>query len=213
MPSSKEVQTRCRTLGRILSQPQADRMAGYLNLLVKWNRKMNLVGPSSWEEMLETLVVDSWHLADFLESLDLQDDPWTLDLGAGAGLPGIPLRMFWPAGEYVLVEPRQKRAIFMNRALSELRLGRTRVAGVRCEQLPRELLPVDLVLSRAFCPWREFLDIARPMLKPAGMVVVLASSPEPDETPAPFCFCAGRSYPVQGKKRYLWAFSPMSSPS
>jgi 16S rRNA (guanine527-N7)-methyltransferase len=213
MPSSTDVQARCRTLGRTLTLLQADRLARYLNLLVKWNRKMNLVGPSSWEEVLDTLIVDSWHLADFLESLDLQEDLRTLDLGAGAGLPGIPLRMFWSAGTYVLVEPRQKRAIFMNRALAELRLEGTSVAGVRFEQLPADLLPVDLVLSRAFCPWREFLDIARPMLKPAGRVVVLASAEEPDNVPLEWRFRAGRTYPVQGRDRYFWAFSPMSAPS
>ena len=213
MPNIKEIQDSCRALGRTLSAEQADHLTTYLNLLVKWNKKMNLVGPSTWEEMLETLIVDSWHLAEFLKELELKSDPLTLDLGAGAGLPGIPLRMFWSAGRYVMVEPRRKRTIFMNRALAELGLAGTSVAAVRFEQLPADLLPVDLVLSRAFCPWREFLDIARPMLKPDGRVVVLALEKEPDNVPSGWRFCAGRTYPVQGKNRYFWGFSPMSSPS
>ena len=213
MPNAKDIQNRCRSLGRTLSLPQSERLAAYLNLRVKWNKKMNLVGPSTWEEVLDTLIVDSWHLADFLQGLDLKEDLFTLDLGAGAGLPGIPLRVFWSAGTYVLVEPRQKRAIFMNRALAELKLGRTSVQGVRFEQLPVDLLPVDLILSRAFCPWRDFLDIARPMLKPGGTVVVLASEEKPDNVPVQWRFLEGRTYPVQGKNRYFWAFSPMSSPS
>lgn len=213
MPNAKEIQNRSRSLGRTLSQPQGEKLACYLSLLEKWNKKMNLVGPSTWQEVLDTLVVDSWHLADFLRGLDLKDDPLTLDLGAGAGLPGIPLRVFWPVGTYVLVEPRRKRTIFMNRALLDLKLAGTRVAAVRFEQLSADLLPADLILSRAFCPWREFLEIARPMLHCQGTVVVLASAEVPDSVPPGWRFCAGRTYPVQGKDRYFWAFSPMSSPS
>ncbi len=134
-PDASQVAAAAARLGRALTDEQAGLLAAYLGLLVKWNSRMNLVGPSAWPEILETLVQDSWHLADLLESLDPQPAE-TLDLGAGAGLPGIPLRVFWTSGDYWLVEPRQKRALFMEQAAAHMRLPRTRVVCARMEALP-----------------------------------------------------------------------------
>ena len=126
IPEAAQVAEAARRLGRDLSGEEARLLAVYLGLLVKWNSRMNLVGPSAWPEMLETLIRDSWHLADLLRTIEPQPAE-TLDLGAGAGLPGIPLRVFWTSGDYWLVEPRQKRAMFMEQAAAHMRLPRTRV--------------------------------------------------------------------------------------
>ena len=98
-PSSRDVAQAASRLGRELTGSQADGLAAYLGLLQTWNRKINLVGPARWPEMLEGLVADSWHLAELLAGLDLPPQPVTFDFGAGAGIPGVPLRLFWGAGE------------------------------------------------------------------------------------------------------------------
>jgi len=113
--SPEAVARQTASLGRKLTNEQARSLTIYLELLEKWNKKMNLVGPRDWQTMLATLMIDSWNLADVLQSLDLGDGFRTLDLGAGAGLPGIPLRVFWDQGEYILVESRQKLQTYHDR--------------------------------------------------------------------------------------------------
>ena len=158
---------------------QARILAYYLTLLVKWNKSMNLVGPQGWEQVFHSLIIDSLHLADFLNSLELPESPVSLDLGAGAGLPGIPLRTLWQAGDYHLVEARQKRSIFMRTALRIMKLPRTHVFQCRAEKIPQQTLPADLILSKAFMPWKELLVFVKPMLGPQGRVVILSNDPAP----------------------------------
>ena len=196
-----------RDCGRQLTVRQGDLLTAYLQLLEKWNRKMNLVGPRDWQSMLTTLVIDSWHLADFLGDFDFEDDARIVDLGAGAGLPGIPLRVFWDKGEYVLVEPRHKRALFMQTAIRTMGLAHTRVARCRVEDLASGEVPANLVLSRAFCPWRTFLDIAHPLLHKDGLCLVMANTAEPTRIPSGWRLKGSTSYGVGADERFFWMFA------
>ncbi len=73
-----------------LPKAAVEPLAVYLELLTRWNRVMNLVGPHAWRDIFTRLVVDSLHLGPFLRRLPLPAAPLTWDLGAGAGLPGLP---------------------------------------------------------------------------------------------------------------------------
>ncbi len=193
--------------GKKLTLQESERLFFYLDLLVQWNKKMNLVGPLSWDRILTELIADSWYLADFLSELLLPENPRSFDLGAGAGLPGIPLRCFWASGEYYLVEPREKRSVFMRRALRALELSKTFVLQSGYEQIPLHLLPADIVLSRAFCPWKKFLEIAFSLLKKGGRAIVLASEIKPvgyDD----FIWQFETEYPYRVRKKDLafWSF-------
>jgi 16S rRNA (guanine527-N7)-methyltransferase len=203
-PDAAAVAAAAARLGRTLTKDHAGLLAVYLGLLVKWNSRMNLVGPSSWPEILETLIQDSWHLADLLAGLDPQPSD-TLDLGAGAGLPGIPLRVFWDAGDYWLVEPRQKRALFMEQAVAHMRLPRIRVICGRMEALPEERRRAGLIVSRAFMPWRKLLDEVRGYLAPGGRVLVMSNETS-DETVDGYALEDVREYAVAGGTRYFRLF-------
>jgi 16S rRNA (guanine527-N7)-methyltransferase len=202
--SAEKIILQCAALGRNLLSEEARLLAAYLNLLVKWNRHMNLVGPKSGAEILETLVQDSWVLADLLAELSPQPAE-TLDLGAGAGLPGIPLRIFWKSGRYFLVEPRLKRAIFMEQALAVLGLEDTAVLRMRMEELPFARRQAGLIVSRAFRPWQELLADVREYLAPDGRVVVMTNAPGAEDAPG-YALEKTREYVVAGKKRYLRLF-------
>lgn len=191
-------------LGRALTDDQAGLLAVYLGLLVKWNSRMNLVGPATWPEILETLIQDSWHLADLLQTIEPQPAE-TLDLGAGAGLPGIPLRVFWAAGDYWLVEPRQKRALFMEQAAAHMRLPRTRVLCARMEALPQARRQAGLIVSRAFMPWKKLLAEVRSYLAPGGRVLVM-SNEATGETVEGFSLDVEKDYAVAGKTRWFRLF-------
>lgn len=217
-PTPEAVAAAAWTLGRDLAPDQARGLALYLAELMRWNRSVNLVGHSAWREVLADLVADSWRLADFLAGLPLPaggDRPRCVDAGAGAGLPGVPLRLFWTAGEYLLLEPRQKRVAFLNRVLSLLRLPRTRALGLRVEEAGADVFPADVFLSRAFRPWPEVLALAGPRLAPGGRCLVLAGEPPPragDPRLAGFGLEAAASYASPSGERWFWSLTPASMP-
>lgn len=209
-PNPAQIIRFCAKLNRALTEAQALGLCHYLRLLLKWNARVNLVGPADWQTVLTDLVGDSWHLADFLRTLPLPEDPCTADLGAGAGLPGIPLRLFWSAGDYHLVEIRQKRTAFLLQAVAALGLRRTFVRLQRAEQALPALAPVGLCLSRAFMPWPDLLELVRPWLAHGGLVVVMANQTPPDVLPPPWRLAAAADYPAAGKTRYFWALAAAS---
>ncbi len=216
-PSYKDVLVAAERLGRPVNADQAELLAVYLGQLIKWNKKMNLVGKSDWRSVFNTLVVDSLFLADFMNGLALGDKPLCLDFGAGAGLPGIPLRTLWQEGDYWLVELREKRALFMGSVLSKLKLPGTNVFRGRAEEALERLekrgaeATADLILSRAFMPWPKLLDFIQPMLRKdedrAGIAVILSNDPPPDESELPEGWVLGdvASYPAAGVERYFWS--------
>lgn len=222
-------------LGFELTKAQAAALAQYLNLLLKWSRTMNLVGKTTWPEIFRDLAADSLYLADFLtgpegqaraKGLNLPERPLCLDLGAGAGLPGIPLRVLWTAGDYVLVELREKRAIFLRQAVAELALPGVRVVHGRAEEVAGELTRLglagtagdaraDLVLSRAFMPWPTLLPLAAELLAPSGRLIILANEKPPEQPGAlpGFRLLDTRAYPSGGRERYFWLLSPEGDPA
>lgn len=220
-PAPGEVSGEAKRAGFKLAPEQAVALAQYITLLLKWNRAMNLVGRADWPGVFRDLAADSMHLAEFLKGLALPPQPLTLDLGAGAGLPGIPLRVLWPEGDYVLVEVREKRAIFLAQTVAAMKLARTFVQHGRAEVAlaglaglglshPRER--ADLVLSRAFMPWPKLLPLAAELLAPGGRLVVLANAPPPAELGAELgarlILEAALEYPADGRSRYFWSLAP-----
>lgn len=188
-------------------------LAAYLDLLMQWNKVMNLVGTRSAEETFFTLVVDSLHLAYFLtEKVALAAAPACWDLGSGAGLPGLPLRMVWTEGEYWLVESREKRALFLSTALARHPLPGTRVHRGRVEAFMAgpPARQADLVVSRAFMPWPGVLRLVRANLKPQGSVILLLREelptlPEWEQASAQWEIASAHSYTTGGKRRSFWA--------
>ncbi|GAB7021488.1 16S rRNA (guanine(527)-N(7))-methyltransferase RsmG [Salidesulfovibrio brasiliensis] len=210
-PDASAVTGEARKLGFSLDAPAAEALAAYLGLLERWNRRTNLVGRKGWRDVLRHLAADSLHLAGFLDELDLPDSPLTLDLGAGAGLPGLPLRTLWQEGEYILVEVREKRAGFMRSALARMTLPRTTVFQGRAEDVLAERSPdrkADIILGRAFMPWRELLDFVRPMLSEQGVVLILSNDPVPSDMPSGWIALKSRLYKVSGAERHFWVLSP-----
>ncbi|MGM0423669.1 MAG: 16S rRNA (guanine(527)-N(7))-methyltransferase RsmG [Thermodesulfobacteriota bacterium] len=183
----------------------------YLSTLLEWNRRFNLVGLKDWKGILHELILDSLYLARLLPKLELDESCLSLDVGAGAGLPGIPLRIYWSQGTYLLLEPRQKRAAFLQHILSRLQLERTLVRSCRLQELPPEHCKANLILSRGLAAWPEFLRLSLSFLQPRGLALVFSSRPwlSKDNPPSGWKFYTELEYTQAstGSKRYFWLFS------
>ena len=203
--------------GFSLSDETLRHLSCYLELLMQWNRVMNLVGTRTAEETFATLVVDSLYLADFLsgewtEKTRLNDSPECWDLGSGAGLPGLPLRMIWQKGTYWMVEAREKRALFLSTVLARNPLPGTHVFRGRAEAFmagPPER-SADLVISRAFMPWPSVLQLVHSALNPQGVVILLLREdvrhdPLWNQTSENWALLATSVYEVGTVHRYLCA--------
>ena len=206
-PGVAETLALARELGMDLTESQGAQLAAYLGLLTRWNRAMNLVGPRHWRDIMSELVTDSMHLAQVLREAPLPLEPLVLDLGAGAGIPGIPLRILWPRGDYRLVERRGKRALFLGWVLAAVPLGNTTVFEGDAGDILDETR-ADVVVSRAFLPWRELLQLVEGRLAEAGLVVVMGKEPPPAQLPEGWRCLTVREYQAAGKDRCIWVLRP-----
>lgn len=173
LSSEQLLQTGARALGVNLDDGQVARMLEYLLLLRKWNRAMNLTAID------DTAAAISWHLLDSLAGVKYVFGRRWLDVGSGAGLPGLPLAIACPASEVVLLDSRRKRGQFLLHATAELGLGNVRVVTERVQAYrPEEKF--DTLLARAFAAIPELLRAAGHLCHPTGRILVWKGA-RPDE--------------------------------
>lgn len=208
--SLTELKQHCLDVGFSLSDYEIETLAGYLQLLTQWNTVTNLVSPKTWQAIFTTLIVDSFYLATFIPSLKLSSTFICYDFGAGAGLPGIPLRIMWQEGHYWLIESREKRALFLKNFLARYPLPQTYVYHGRVEQfVTQEKIqqPVDLLISRAFMPWPSLYTFVEEFMNFQGIMILLLRK----EIPTALTRCvdweiqATYSYLIGNDKRFFVA--------
>lgn len=165
------------------------RLLAYAAELLKWNEKVSLTAITRTEE-----VVDK-HLLDSVAVLpEIQGATHLLDLGAGAGLPGIPLAIALPGLRATLVDAVAKKVSFMKSgAVKGGVADRVKALHARAEGRPeKEGLPLaDLVISRAFMDVGPFLLLARAYLAPGGRVVTMLGQTPTFETLQTLAVAAG----------------------
>lgn len=153
-------------LGLTLDVAAAERLARFGKLMVRWNAVHNLTAIRSSEEILTHHLLDSLALVPPLVRLTAGQAVRVLDVGAGGGLPGIPLAIAWPQAQVTLVDAVQKKVAFITQAQLELRLSNARALHSRVENL-REA-PFDIVTSRAFASLLDFVTLTRASIAPTG---------------------------------------------
>ena len=142
-----------------------ERLIRYAELLETWSARHNLVRFSNRRELVER------HLLDALAGEELlEGEGALLDVGSGAGLPGVPLLVARPRWRGVLLEPRKKRWAFLKMVIRELELD-ARAVDQRYEELP-DAASFDLISSRAVGGHEAILRWSRPHLKEGGGVAL-----------------------------------------
>lgn len=175
-------------LGRPLTTDEQDLFSRYLALLVKWQRTHRLVGSSDEMWIVEHLFLDSL--------LFLRLVPPTArslaDIGSGAGMPGVPIRIVRSDAEVTLIESRRRRASFLSTVVRELALARTHVVADRIEnRLPDLEGRFDVIVMRCAGDIDDLMPVATRLLAPRGVVV--ASGP-----PTPYPLTRGEWVVVPG---------------
>ncbi|MGH7389835.1 MAG: 16S rRNA (guanine(527)-N(7))-methyltransferase RsmG [Candidatus Rokuibacteriota bacterium] len=155
-----------------MSGVERERFEKYLKLLIDWSKTYRLVGSTEPRWIIERLLLDSLL---FLRAVpDLGGA--LLDLGSGAGLPGLPLRIVLPGLELTMVEARRRRASFLSTVVRELGLERTTVVSERAESAVKRLAhSFDFVVMRCAGSPDDLMPLASSFVRSGGAVV--ASGP------------------------------------
>lgn len=156
----------------------------YLSLLLKWNRVTSLTAYRDPDAILEKLFLDSLLFLRFLPP-----KARILDLGSGAGIPGIPVKIVQPQSDLTLIEARRRRTSFLSAVVRELALEGVRVLTGRGEVLITEVPGLeggfDAVLTRSAGPVETILPLALRFVGPKGRVIASGrparKKPQPQE--------------------------------
>lgn len=149
-----------------LSATVQEKLLAYVGLLAKWNRVYNLTAVRDPSEMVTRHLLDSLSVAPHLRGLRV------LDVGSGAGLPGIPLALAKPEWQFVLLDSNGKKTRFITQSCIELGLANVSVASCRIEDYHPKI-QFDSIISRAFSELSTMLAATGRLCKPDGVMLAM----------------------------------------
>ena len=152
-------------LGLELDAGQQERLLAFRDELARWGRVHNLTAVLDPAEMVPVHLLDSLALLPLLRGREIAD------VGSGGGLPGIPLAIADPRLTVTLIEPRTKRAVFLDHVSRHLGLANVKVERCRAEDAPAGA-GYDTVVTRAFGSLAEFAAAAGHLCRPGGCLLV-----------------------------------------
>ena len=164
-----------------LSEKQMEQFLQYYELLVEKNKVMNLTAITEFDEVVEKHFLDSVSLT---QQLDLHQPLKVLDLGTGAGFPGIPLKIVFPELEITLMDSLNKRVLFLQDVISSLQLENIEAVHGRAEEAARNKKyreSFDLCVSRAVANISTLSEYCLPFVKIGGSFISYKSSTIEDE--------------------------------
>jgi 16S rRNA (guanine527-N7)-methyltransferase len=166
MSSAPELARELAVPGLALTGAQTAALDRYLDLLEKWNRVYNLTAIRDRSRMV------THHLLDSLAVLPHLRGPHVLDVGSGAGLPGIPIAIAGPSLRVTLLESNHKKSAFLTQAVAELQLANAAVVTERVEAWQTDQR-FDTIVSRAFAELGEFVTLSGRLLAPGGILAAM----------------------------------------
>ena len=179
MLSKKEAQLNsiCEKMEIRLTDRQVEQFLIFYDYLIEKNRVMNLTAITDFDEVVIKHFADSLSFVRLCRlGLVKEPDAGTriIDVGSGAGFPGIPLKILYPDTEFVLLDSLNKRVKFLNELIEKCRFENISACHARAEELAREpgcRDAFDYCLSRAVANLSVLLELCLPFVRPGGMFV------------------------------------------
>ena len=190
MNSAEVLQRGCEQLGILLSTEAQNKLLDYLQLLHKWNKTYNLTAIRDPQQMV------SHHLLDSLAVMPYLWMGLWLDVGCGAGLPGLVLAIALPEWQFILLDSNSKKTSFVQQAIIELGLRNASVHCARAEDWQSAHL-FDGIISRAFTGLGKFLSSTRHLAAPECRWAAMKGIPERDLETLPSGCRVERVIPLQ----------------
>lgn len=154
-----------------LSEKQLEQFRLYYEMLVEKNKVMNLTGITEWDEVLEKHFLDSISL---IRAVDLNQELTVMDMGTGAGFPGIPLKIAFPELKVTLADSLNKRVLFLQEVIDALELENIEAIHGRAEDLAKDRNfreQYDLAVSRAVANLSTLSEYCLPFVKIGGQFI------------------------------------------
>jgi 16S rRNA (guanine527-N7)-methyltransferase len=152
--------------GYDFSRTLTQQLLSYLELLGRWNEVFNLTSINDLEEQVWLHIIDSLSIGNYLHGSRV------IDVGTGAGLPGIPLALTYPDKHFVLLDSNSKKTRFLTQVILELKINNIEVVHARCEDYKTANL-FDSILSRAFSSIAVMLEKTRSLAAPDGQFLAM----------------------------------------
>ncbi len=177
MRNQDSLRTGLKELGIEAEEYQLEQLDRFYELLIEWNQKMNLTAITDYEEVVKKHFLDSLSLVKIYHLQEAEKDGKTiriLDMGTGAGFPGIPLRIFFPGAEYVLMDSLNKRIRFLDEVICRLELTGITAIHARAEEYGRKeeyREQFDLCVSRAVARLNSLAEYCLPFVKRGGYFI------------------------------------------
>lgn len=171
MSPAEELELGLVKLGLSIHPEQQQKLLDYIKLLNKWNKIYNLTAISDLQQMVSHHLLDSLAILPYLWA-----GRW-LDVGCGAGLPGIVIAIVRPDWEISLVDSNSKKTSFVQQAVVELGLKNVSIHCARIEAF-QVAEKFDGIVSRAFAELGDFLKVTQHLLGPNGRWAALKGKPE-----------------------------------
>jgi len=160
-------------LGIPLTKYQVDQFTLYYHLLVEWNKRFNLTSVTEWEAAQALHFLDSLTVTKVLPLPFFAGDR-LLDVGTGAGTPGIPLKILFPSMNVTLIEATKKKVDFLRVLIDQLQLNNVEAINGRAEDLgtnPELREKFSIVVARGLAKMPALVELTLPFLKIGGLLV------------------------------------------
>lgn len=184
----------------VLSPKQIQQLLAFLEMLIQWNARFNLTAVRLPKDMV------SRHLLDSLSIVSYLCGSTVLDVGTGAGLPGIPLSIADPSLEYYLLDSNQKKQIFVSQVIRSLSLTQVKTIHATVETY-QPAQKFSTIVTRAFAPLSQMIALTQHLLAPEGRFLAMMGKVTPERLEVPEGFIIERvislNVPGENAERHL----------